>query len=173
MSCGVVSSIRLALPIQPVTAMRAAVSICRFMRRQPATLLVSGRSGLTTCSMWYESSIESVCQRRQHPGPRRITPGVDQRQLAGTTDHTGDQGLKIGKSACKYSIRWQNDFDADPCEGLTGFTGSEIEVDQIQIRQPHINAAALAVDGQIDGNFGFSAAVIADNDDNALQPDLH
>ena len=48
---GVVSSIRLALPIQPVTPMRAAASILRFMWRQPATLLVSGRCGLTTCSM--------------------------------------------------------------------------------------------------------------------------
>jgi 6-phosphofructokinase len=54
-----------------------------------------------------------------------------------------------------------------------GFPGTKIGVDQVQIGYAHIDAIALAVDRQVNSDLGFATAVVADNDYNSFNIDIH
>jgi hypothetical protein len=67
----------------------------------------------------------------------------------------------------------ENHIDTEAGELSLGFARPEVRIHQVKVRHPDVHPCLAVVNGKVDRDFRLAAAVTADQDDDALQPQTH
>ncbi len=168
MDSGVLSSIRLAFPIQPLTVILDAFSISAFIFSSPFKGLGKGPKRVDHLKHLVGSILECIRKGSQNHRTDIVSADIQYRQRRRVPDQTADGTAYNGQIRLHILFRRQNHLDPEFSQLASGFPGSEIGIDDIQVRHANIHSLTFSMHRKVNGNFCFSAAVIPGNDDNAL-----